>query len=303
MLRAFAPITVFVLVAGFLGRADAAEPLVDAAWVRASLGKPGIVFLDVRSYGAYRAAHVPGAVFTNYGRDGWRAKNKGVAGMLPQMARLEKLIGGLGIDNASHVVILPGGYSAGEMGVATRIFWTFKVAGHEAVSILNGGMASYLDFKKPPLDKTPIKPRPKVFKGKLQSRYLATSDDVKAAIRDGVALIDHRPNHQFLGVNKSRKVKRHGTIPGAVNLPGTWTTKDDGGVFRDADALGKLFAAIGAPTKGQAIAFCNTGHWASLGWFVQHEILGNTGARMYDGSLADWSIKDENPMERKISIN
>ena len=30
-----------------------------------------------------------------------------------------------------------------------------------------------------------------------------------------------------------------------------------------------------APTAGPAITFCNTGHWASLGWFVNSELLGN----------------------------
>ena len=29
------------------------------------------------------------------------------------------------------------------MGTATRIYWTFKVLGHDNVSILNGGMAAY----------------------------------------------------------------------------------------------------------------------------------------------------------------
>ncbi len=282
--------------------AIAAEPLVDASWVRTNLGKPGIVFLDVRSFGAYRAAHVPGAVYTNYGRDGWRVKKGGVPGMLPSLKHLEKLIGGLGIGNDSHVVILPGGYSSGEMGVATRIYWTLKTVGLETVSILNGGMESYLDAKKPPLEKGAPRPVRSVFKADFQPRYLATADDVKAALSGQGKLIDHRPNDQFVGVNKSGQVKRHGTLPGAVNLPGKWTTIDDGGVFRDAKTLKILFDAVGAPIQGQTIAFCNTGHWASLGWFVQHEILGNKKVRMYDGSLADWATTNSNPMDRKISI-
>ena len=283
--------------------AHAASPLVDAAWVRDHIGKPGIVFLDVRSYGAYRAAHVPGAVFTNYGRDGWRVKRNKLPGMLPALPKLEKLIGGLGISNASHVVILPGGYGAGEMGVATRIYWTFKVAGHDKVSILDGGMESYFEFKKPPLEKGATKPAPVPFKATLRPEYLATAEDVKAALDGNSHLVDHRSNDQFVGVNKSGKVKRHGTLPGAVNLPGTWTTVDNGGKFRSAETLRKLFKAAGAPTDGPVIAFCNTGHWASLGWFVQREILGNQTVRMYDGSLADWTTKSGNPVERKISVD
>jgi thiosulfate/3-mercaptopyruvate sulfurtransferase len=280
----------------------AAEPLVDATWVRSNIGKPGLVFLDVRSFGAYRAAHVPGAIYTNYGRDGWRVKKKGVPGMLPDMQHLEKLIGGLGIGNDSHVVILSGGYSSGEMGVATRIYWTFKVVGLETVSILNGGMESYLDAQKPHLEKGAPRPIRATFTAKFQPQYLATAKDVKTALAGNGQLIDHRPNDQFVGVNKSGQVKRHGTLPGAVNLPGKWTTVDDGGVFRDAETLKTLFEAVGASTEGGTIAFCNTGHWASLGWFVQHEILGNKAVRMYDGSLADWTVNPGNPVDRKIPI-
>jgi len=28
---------------------------------------------------------------------------------------------------------------------------------------------------------------------------------------------------------------------------------------------------------------------AALGWFVAHELLGNRQARLYDGSMAEWS--------------
>ena len=41
---AFALTALFLVVAGGAG---AAEPLVDVAWVKANIGKPGMVFLDV----------------------------------------------------------------------------------------------------------------------------------------------------------------------------------------------------------------------------------------------------------------
>lgn len=282
----------------------AATPLVDAAWVKANAGKPGIVFLDTRSRSSFMAGHIAGSVSTDYSRDGWRIEVKGVPGMLPDPARLARLIGSLGIGNDSHVVILPGGYSAGEMGVATRIYWTFKVAGHDAVSILDGGMATYLSDRKAPLVKGLTRPEVRSFAINMRPELLATADDVSRMIAAGSAgtLIDSRPNDQFLGVNKSSKVKRPGTLPGAVNLPGQWTTVDDGGAFRSRDALNTLYAAAGAATKGDTITFCNTGHWASLGWFVNSELLGNKKTKLYDGSLADWSRRPAAPIEAKIKL-
>ncbi len=66
--------------------------------------------------------------------------------------------------------------------------------------------------------------------------------------------------------------------------------------------LRRLYAAAKAPTVGPAITFCNTGHWASLGWFVNSELLGNKKTKMYDGSMADWSRDAANPMEQKIKL-
>ena len=55
----------------------------------------------------------------------------------------------------------------------------------------------------------------------------------------------------------------------------------------------------GISNQGSVIAYCNTGHWASLDWFVLSELLGNQNARMYDGSLLEWTAADL-PMELKI---
>ncbi len=75
-------------------------PLVDVAWVKATLGTPGLVFLDLRgplggaSRAHYLQAHIPGAIYSDYLRDGWRITDKnGTAGMLPPAGHLEKLIG------------------------------------------------------------------------------------------------------------------------------------------------------------------------------------------------------------------
>ncbi len=62
-------------------------PLVDVAWVKANLGTLDLVFLDLRGPlgGASRVhdlqAHIPGAIYSDYLRDGWRITDKnGTAG-------------------------------------------------------------------------------------------------------------------------------------------------------------------------------------------------------------------------------
>jgi len=293
------------------GMAEAAEPLVSVDWVKANLGKPGVVFLDVggrlggKSKATYLRGHIPGAVYTNYLKDGWRAKDKmGTPAMLAPVDKLEKLIGGLGIGNDDHVVLIPVGGKALDMGTAARIYWTFKVLGHDNVSILNGGMKAYTKdvdkkTKKPvnPLEKGPVKTAAKSFKANVHGDMLVTKADVKAALDAGGVLVDHRPHNQYIGINKHGKAKRYGTIPSAVNLPENWLTKNGGGTFRDGAELKKLYALAKVPTSGKQISFCNSGHWASLGWFVSSELMGNKDAKMYDGSMIEWSADKSLPMQ------
>ncbi|MCB1761926.1 MAG: sulfurtransferase [Gammaproteobacteria bacterium] len=292
------------------------QPLVDVDWVKSNIGSPQVVFLDVRgqldglSKADYLRAHIPGAVYTDYAKDGWRVKDKnGTPGMLPPIDKLEQLIGDLGIDNASHVVIIPNGGKSLDMGTATRIYWTFKVLGHDDVSILDGGMLAYTKevdekTKNPvnPLEKGAVKPEAKSFKGSLREEMIVTKEDVKAAMASGVTLLDHRPNDQYIGINKHGSAARNGTIPGSHNLPESWLTRNGGGTFRQKSELEQLYAAAGVPANGAEISFCNTGHWASLGWFASSELMGNKASKMYDGSMLEWSADTALPVEQKITI-
>jgi len=300
----------------FTTTAQAADPLVDVEWVKANIGKPDVVFLDVRGAIAgksktdYLRAHIPGAVHTAYMKDGWRSKDAaGTPGMLAPVDKLEGLIGGLGISNDSHVVVVPNGGKAVDVGTGTRIYWTFKVLGHDNVSLLDGGMAAYTKeidakTKKPinPLEKGAVEIAPQTFKASLREEMLVTKEDVVAATESGMAIVDHRPHNQYLGINQHGKAKRAGTIPGASNVPENWLTQNGGGAFRSKNELEKLYAAANVSTSGDQINFCNSGHWASLGWFASSEIMGNKDAKMYDGSMLEWSADASLPMELKVDL-
>lgn len=123
------------------------QPLVDAAWLAQHLGNESLVVLDIRDAtdagDLYAAGHVPGAVAAPYAASGWRAKVGNVPGLLPTEEAIETLVSGLGVSNDSHVVILTGGANASDFGGATRVYWTFKVYGHDNVSILDGGYAAW----------------------------------------------------------------------------------------------------------------------------------------------------------------
>lgn len=297
-----------LMVSYFATGAEAVSPLVDVAWIKANSCADGVVVLDIRneldggSKTTYLRGHIPCAVYTDYLKGGWRTAVKKVPGQLPPTADLEKLVGNLGIDNDTHVVIYHHGKKAVDMGSATRTYWTFKVLGHDKVSILNGGYLAYAVDPKNKLETGNNQPTAKTFNASLRKEMLVTKDDVANLVGKDVPLVDMRPDHQYIGINRHPKAKRNGTIPGAKNLPESWLTENGGGKFRSRETLAKLYELAEVPTSGDQITFCNTGHWASLGWFAGSEILGNKNTKLYDGSMVEWSADESLPIEAKVDV-
>ncbi len=271
--------------------AFAATPLVDAAWVKANLGKPGIVFVDLQGPSGFPRAHLPGAVSTDY--RSWRVRGpNGTPQMMPPVAYLEKLIGALGIDNKTHVVLTPIGQTPGDMAVATRIYWTFKALGHKDVSILDGGLINYAVRLNNPLARGKFTPEAKVYKANPQAGFAATKEDVLKAIKAKITLVDARTPDEYTGKRAGRG-DRPGRIPGSILLPHSSLFDMNTGKLYGTKKLKQLFKQAGVPLSGDEILYCHTGHRASLSWFVASELLGNKKARLYDASIIEWA-KDKN---------
>ena len=86
-----------------------------------------------------------GAIHSDYLKDGWRVGRDGVVGLLPDAEQFQSLARRLGVFDNSHVVVVPAGVSSTDFGSAAG-HWTFKVFGHNNVSILDGGFSAWRDF-------------------------------------------------------------------------------------------------------------------------------------------------------------
>jgi thiosulfate/3-mercaptopyruvate sulfurtransferase len=275
-----------------------AQPLVDAAWLGEHSCDDGVVVLDLReSERTLERGRVPCSVHAPYAGLEWRVERDGVGGMLPEPDALAALIGGVGVSNDDHVVVVGPGGSAGAMTLATRVYWTFKAAGHDAVSILDGGFSIYRAARGVIEKGEMTPPVLSEYTVSLRTELIAAAADV-AAPGDAV-LIDSRMSDQYVGVNQYRAVARAGTLPGAENIPITWLTKPDGR-FQPAEMLANLAQNSALSADAPLITFCNSGQMASLDWFVAHELLGNDQARLYDGSMIDWAQDEARPVERRI---
>jgi thiosulfate/3-mercaptopyruvate sulfurtransferase len=298
--RSLAPLAAAaVIVFGLAvpGHAETVTPLVSAAWVKEHLKDPNVFVLDIRpaADGAdvYRKGHIPGAIHGDYDKAGWRVERGGVPFLLPTVSELEKLIGELGIDEDTHVVVVPAGQNYSDFGAGARVYWTLKVAGLAKVSILDGGYAGWIAEQKS-VEGGPSKSSPKIFTATLNKSLMAEAADVQKIEQSGGAtLIDSRPATFFAGKQKAPASKAYGHIPGAVNVDSAAFYDGKNNRLKPQAELASIAATL---PGGPAVAYCNTGHWAATDWFVLSELLGRADVRLYYGSMVDWTSDAGRPL-------
>lgn len=278
--------------------AAAATPLVDVAWLAERTCSDGLLVLDVRrSRADHETGHVPCATFTNFYEDGWRETQAGVPMRLPVPGRTAELLGRLGISPDDHVVIVAPGSGRYDAAEAAAIFVSLRSVGHAAVSILDGGLAAWTARWDNDVDTGYQPPVPGSYALRRAPPILADRAAVGDAIASGRPLVDLRTSDQYLGLNRNETVLRHGTLPGARNVPLAWFLVDDTLVFHAPATVRAALEHAGVPADADPVVFCNAGLESALGWFVLHELLERAETRLYDGSLAEWSRDPELPMQ------
>lgn len=299
-LASFAAAAALVVAVPVFAVAADVTPLVTAEWLKAHAGDENIAIIDIRDKidetDLGDLPYIANAAVAPYASAGWRTEVDGVPGQIPPVEQIAKLIGSLGVDADDHVVIVPWGTDSSEFGGATRVYWTFKYLGHDAVSILDGGWRQYdavggervAEAAVPAAAEFPVNVRPEL---------RATTPDVEAALADGTKLVDGRPAEQYLGQSKSPVVRIEGTIPGAVNIPHSNFYSAEYASFALPETVAALAKGVGLAEGEKNIVFCNTGHWASIAWFALHEVGGNKNTAMYDGSMAEWAADPARPIQ------
>lgn len=280
-------------------------PLVNASWLDQHLQADDLVVLDVRSAiddggdaDSFAKAHIPGSLYSSYTDAGWRETRDEVPGVMPSVDELEALIGGLGIGNDSQVVIVPAGTGSTDFGSAARVYWTFKVLGHDNVAILDGGFAGWQQQGFEVDNGQVAEPEEVDFTASLQASLLATSADTAAAIDSPTQLVDARPAGFFTADTQSPATLAAGTIPASLNLEHQkYISEREGAFYLDEAPLMTRIDELGLNAETPTIAFCNTGHWAAIGWFMLQEVAGFENTAMYDGSMAEWTRQNELPLQ------
>jgi thiosulfate/3-mercaptopyruvate sulfurtransferase len=294
--RSLAPaLAVAMVLAGPAVAGPAVTPLVSTDWLEANLGAEDLVILDIRSESEFEGAHVPGAFHTAYPGT-WNTERDGIPSRLPLTSDLEAKLSAMGIDSNVSVVLVPAGTGSTEIGGATWIYWVLKYLGHDAVAILNGGWAAW-DWEGRETQTGAVEPAAaREFVASPRPELLAETDYVVAHLDSDTVIVDARPAPHYTGAIQSGLVTRAGHIPGAISLDNALFYDELFNQFKElAELEGQLPPEL-ADRSIAIISYCVAGHWGSINWFVFHELLGFTDVRLYEGSMAAWSRREDLPV-------
>lgn len=268
----------------------AASPLISVPELAAALDRgEDPLLLDVRwtlsrepgagpQLDAYRAGHLPGALFVDLERAATDAHAAGEGRHpLPQAEVFEAEMRALGVREDRAIVCYDGSHSMG----AARLWWLLTDAGLDDVRVLDGGFAAWERAGLPVDQGEADAPDPSAWVARPGRRERARMDDVEQRRAAGAQLIDVRAAERFRGDSEPLDPVA-GHIPGAVNVPIARVQRDDG-TLRSPDEIQRAFHA-----RPGDVFTCGSGITASLA-LLAYESAGGQGAMIYPGSWSQWS--------------
>ena len=253
--------------------------LVQPESLNERLHDPDLLIVHVGSFELYEDVHIPGAHHLNP-----RAFSRQAgAGQLPTAASLSAVFSKLGLSAGTHVVA----YDEEGGGWASRLLWTLHVLGHERISLLDGGLVTWLAEGWPTGDEQPAL-RSDTFHAQPNPARWLTGRQVRTTLGfANTVLVDARSAAEFEGHDV--RGARGGRIPGAVHLD--WRALMDRKRhlrLQPVTILRDLFEVRGVTHEQTVVVYCQTHHRSSLTWAALR-VLRYPHVLAYPGSWAHWS--------------
>lgn len=241
----------------------------------------------------FAAERVPNAQYINI--DDVSDKSSSLPHMIPSATEFSDYVSNLGISSDNHVIV----YTAHESFSAPRVWWMFKLFGHNNVSVLNGGLPAW----KAAGGEIETGPAAQVqrgnFSAKLNEKLVVGVDDVLSIVNTGSAQIcDARSAARFLAeAPEPRPGLPSGHIPGSLSLPFTSLMKEgDVNTFRSKEEIRDAFVDSGVVFGSKVVLSCGSGVTAAVLGFGLH-LIGKDleSCPVYDGSWTEWASREDLP--------
>lgn len=233
----------------------------------------------------FEQSHIAGSLHADLDTDLSDKSHPPSAGRhpLPSREAFAATLRRLGVNGGSQVVVL----DRGGIMFSGRLWWMLKWCGHEAVAVLDGGLAAW-QAAGGAVDSGPAPAMPE---GDFALRPSATTvletADVQALLgRPDRTLIDARAAARFRGETEPLDPVA-GHIPGALNRPFGDNLLPDGR-FKPAEVLRAEFERLLAGRDAAGVVHqCGSGV-SAVPNLLAMEIAGLGRAALYPGSWSAW---------------
>jgi thiosulfate/3-mercaptopyruvate sulfurtransferase len=253
--------------------------LISAAALEKILHQPDVRILDA-SYGLPPFAQgIPGAI--DFDIDAVANLSAPLPHTIPSAETFEKAVGGMGISNNTTVIVYD---RAGMAMAASRVWWMFRLFGHDNVSVLDGGLPAWLKAGYPLSDKN-THPEPAAFNALYRPHLFRDKQQMVDNLGNpAFRVLDARDRARFTGEAKEpRPGISSGHIPGAFSVPFVTLLNADG-TLKQGDALR---AAMGDNITENITCSCGSGVTACVIALALHT-LGHENTAIYGGSWTEW---------------
>lgn len=270
------------------------SPLISATELASLIPNENLVLIDARSGPGikekYNEQHLNGALFVDLEKDLSEKKDPANGGRhpLPAVKDFAALLGQLGIDKASHVVVYDDKSGA---NAAARFWWMMRAVGHEKVQVLDGGLQAAQNAGLPMTNE--------VSKAKTKPIYPANEWTLPTVDINTVANAVQDPDYKVIDVREAFRYRGEsepidtvaGHIPGAVNIPYAGNLDANGNFLSPGKLAIKYKEALGDKESKQVVVHCGSGVTAC------HTLLAMDQAglgipSLYVGSWSEWSRND-----------
>lgn len=282
---------------------DTSDAVVSTEWLAQHLSAPDVRVADAswnhpgtgrNARTDYDASHIPGAVFFDI--DDVAAEDRRLPHMLPEAAKFAGKVRKLGLGNGNRIIV----YDRASGGsAAARVWWMFRLFGHDDIAILDGGYEKWLREGRVSEDLPPVL-RERHFMPQVRPSLARDLAQMKAIVASGPEqIVDARPPGRFSGDQPDPwPSKKSGHMPGARNLPWTELLDPESRTLLPPGIIAGKFKAAGIDPARPVVASCGSGVTAcmlALGLYL----TGNAEAAVYDGSWAEWGLQDDTPAETR----
>lgn len=272
------------------GRLDEPGLRILDATVHLRRERPGTPYAVQSAREDYERAHIPGALFADLAC-ALSDPDAPHPFALPAAARFSAAAGSLGIGPDASVVA----YSQHAPMWATRLWWLLRYFGFEDVAVLDGGLQAW-SAAGLPLESGARTAAPAHFTAQPREQMAAGIGEVLSIATGGGegCLLNALSPEAFRGEGAGA-YSRPGRIPGSISLHWERFIDPESGRFRTLAQIEAALGEIGTPGTPPVIAYCGGGISATVDVFAL-ELAGRPGARLYDGSLTEWSADPSLPM-------